>query len=331
MAKGLWLGAGSLLAGLIAALTSRLTRRRRRKHAVTDAAEPAAEEASTSGAHERIGGGGTGAAGSQQTGPAPTPWVTLGARASFAVGECGLGGGGGGGGYLKRTSDGLLVGPGPSPGPGPGPGPGGSTSSGVLSRLMVLGRPSESVESAVSFSGDVATSSTNNCAGYGDEYDSSEEQEPECSADSARAYGKSDRARLVDMWIESALLVSRDVRLDKRHFDRTTRQNLKKMRPASAQAVLAELAERSWDGTADIAKEVHRLVSHAKAQDKFAVGSAMGAAALVTTTSHNSRTSISSSSGGGGGLPASAAATAAAAAAVAAVGGSRLVSPGVTN
>lgn len=112
--------------------------------------------------------------------------------------------------------------------------------------------------------------------GYGDEYDSSEEQEPECSADSARAYGKvwrrgrvlkggrellrrsgtlptlpraasacpqSDRARLVDMWIESALLVSRDVRLDKRHFDRTTRQNLKKMRPASAQVVRGK---RGW-------------------------------------------------------------------------------------
>eukprot|EP00198_Chlamydomonas_reinhardtii_P008885 XP_001698222.1 predicted protein [Chlamydomonas reinhardtii] len=228
MANGLakWLGAGSLLAGLIAALTSRLTRRRRRKHAIAET-EAAAEAASTSGVHERC-------------------------------------------------------------------------------------------------SGDVA-SSTNNCVGYGDEYDSSEEQEPECSADSARAYGKSDRARLVDMWIESALLVSRDVRLDKRHFDRTTRQNLKKMRPASAQAVLSELAERCWDGTADIAKEVHRLVSHAKAQDKFAVGSAVGAATLV---SHNSRTSISSS--GGGGLPASAAAAAAAVAAVGG-GGSRLVSSGVTN
>ncbi|PNW71397.1 hypothetical protein CHLRE_16g652600v5 [Chlamydomonas reinhardtii] len=315
MANGLakWLGAGSLLAGLIAALTSRLTRRRRRKHAIAET-EAAAEAASTSGVHERC----SGAASGSQPGPVPTQWVTLGARASFALGEGGALGGGSG--SVKRTSDGLLVGP----GPGPGSGPGGSTSSGVLSRLLVLGRPSESVESAVSFSGDVA-SSTNNCVGYGDEYDSSEEQEPECSADSARAYGKSDRARLVDMWIESALLVSRDVRLDKRHFDRTTRQNLKKMRPASAQAVLSELAERCWDGTADIAKEVHRLVSHAKAQDKFAVGSAVGAATLV---SHNSRTSISSS--GGGGLPASAAAAAAAVAAVGG-GGSRLVSSGVTN
>ena len=66
-------------------------------------------------------------------------------------------------------------------------------------------------------------------------------------------------------------------------------------------------------------------MSHAKAQDKFAVGSAVGAATLV---SHNSRTSISSS--GGGGLPASAAAAAAAVAAVGG-GGSRLVSSGVTN
>ncbi|KAG2441663.1 hypothetical protein HXX76_003281 [Chlamydomonas incerta] len=322
MAKGLatWLGAGSLLAGLIAALTSRLTRRRRRKQAVAET-EAAAEGPSASGVHERCGG----SAPASQAGPVTAQWVTLGARASFALGEGGLGGGG-----VKRTSEGLVV-VGAGPGPGPGPGPGGTTSSGVLSRLLVLGRPSESVESAVSFSGDVA-SSTNNYLGYGDEYDSSEEQEPECGADSARAYGKSDRARLVDMWIESALLVSRDVRLDKRHFDRTTRQNLKKMRPASAQAVLSELAERSWDGTADIAKEVHRLVSHAKAQDKFAVGSAVSAATLV---SHNSRTSISSS--GGGGLPAAAAAAtataAAAAAAVAAVGGggSRLVPSGVTN
>lgn len=73
--------------------------------------------------------------------------VTLGARASFALGEGGALGGGSG--SVKRTSDGMLVGP----GPGPGSGPGGSTSSGVLSRLLVLGRPSESVESAVSFSG----------------------------------------------------------------------------------------------------------------------------------------------------------------------------------
>lgn len=75
----------------------------------------------------------------------------------------------------------------------------------------------------------------------------------------------------MDLWVESALLVSRDVRLDKRHFNRTTRQNLKKMRPASAQLILSEIADRCWDSTPDISREVHRLVSHAKAQDKFAM------------------------------------------------------------
>ncbi|GLI69513.1 hypothetical protein VaNZ11_014149, partial [Volvox africanus] len=145
---------------------------------------------------------------------------------------------------------------------------------GLLSRLLgTAGRMSESLESAVGCSGNTGGSSAHGGGAGCDEYDSSEEQETsEGGAESSRSgYGKSNRARLVDLWIESALLVSRDVRLDKRHFDRTTRQNLKKMRPASAQLILSEIADRCWDATPDIAREVHRLVSHAKAQDKYAV------------------------------------------------------------
>jgi hypothetical protein len=52
---------------------------------------------------------------------------------------------------------------------------------------------------------------------------------------------QSDRARLVDLWIESCVLVSADSRMDRRCFDRTTRQNLKKMRPGSAQVSPAAL------------------------------------------------------------------------------------------
>lgn len=48
---------------------------------------------------------------------------------------------------------------------------------------------------------------------------------------------QSDRARLVDMWVESCCLIGRDGRLARQHFDRETRQSLKKMRPAAAQQV----------------------------------------------------------------------------------------------
>ena len=47
---------------------------------------------------------------------------------------------------------------------------------------------------------------------------------------------QSDKAKLVDVWIEVALLISKPP-LDRRHFDRETRQNLKKMRPCAAQLV----------------------------------------------------------------------------------------------
>ena len=70
------------------------------------------------------------------------------------------------------------------------------------------------------------------------------------------------------MWIDSVLLISKPP-LDRRHFDRETRQNLKKMRPFAAQQVLSDIADKGWDALADIAKEVHRMVSHAKAQDKY--------------------------------------------------------------
>ncbi|GIL74865.1 hypothetical protein Vretimale_2440 [Volvox reticuliferus] len=179
---------------------------------------------------------------------------------------------------------------------------------GLLSRLLgPAGRMSESLESAVGCSGNTGGSSGHGGGPGCDEYDSSEEQETsEGGAESSRSgYGKSNRARLVDLWIESALLVSRDVRLDKRHFDRTTRQNLKKMRPASAQLILSEIADRCWDATPDIAREVHRLVSHAKAQDKFAVAptgpsaSALAPVNVLTTALPVSLAGVGAGTAGG--------------------------------
>ncbi|KAG2485302.1 hypothetical protein HYH03_015976 [Edaphochlamys debaryana] len=254
------LGAGGLLAGLLAAL-SRLTRRKRKAPP-----QPAASEEGPS----------TSAA--AQEGPRlryPTA-----ARTSFVLSRTlGLDGG--------RSSDVSCSAPGAA-----------SSSGGLLSR--VLGRPSESLESGVSVSGETAASST---AGGGEEYDSSEEQDTAEGSPESRTsgYGKSDRARLVDMWIESALLVSRDLRLDKRHFDRTTRQNLKKMRPASAQLILSDIADRSWEGILDIAKEVHRLVSHAKAQDKFASSSASAGPGPNSSSGPGLQPTGGAGVGGGGG------------------------------
>jgi hypothetical protein len=80
---------------------------------------------------------------------------------------------------------------------------------------------------------------------------------------------QSDKAKLVECWVESTLLISKPP-LDRKHFDRETRQNLKKMRPCAAHSVLELIADQSWEGVPDVTREVHRMVSHAKADDKYA-------------------------------------------------------------
>lgn len=79
---------------------------------------------------------------------------------------------------------------------------------------------------------------------------------------------KSEKARLVDFLIDCTLLVSH-LPLSLKHFDRETRQNLKKMGVPAATQVLSDIAGMPWDGIHDIGREVHRMVSHAKAQHKF--------------------------------------------------------------
>lgn len=68
--------------------------------------------------------------------------------------------------------------------------------------------------------------------------------------------------------LEACILISQPP-LNRKNFNKESRQNLKKMRPSLCKDILSQIAERRWDGVEDITKEVHRLVSFAKANDKF--------------------------------------------------------------